>query len=83
MQKYVSQVNGFMDATQSVINALTAHDFGEYTASLRVFTVQFENLATYDPKVMRQQFDDMVKSYNDRYNSYIHDAGLPTGTKNL
>ena len=83
VRTYVNQVSAFMDATQSVINSLTAHDFGEYTASLRVFTTRFENLANYDPKVVRQQYDDLVKSYNDRYNGYIHDAGLPTGTKSL
>ena len=80
-RSYVNEVSGFIDATQSVINALQARDLGEYTASLRVFNTQLENLATYDPKAMRQQYDALTKSYDDRYNSYLHDAGLATGAK--
>jgi len=78
---YINEVNGFIDATQSVINALQARDLGEYTASRRVFNTQLENLATYDPKAVRQQYDALTKGYDDRYNSYVHDAGLTSGAK--
>ncbi|MGI8608209.1 MAG: hypothetical protein ACR2MY_03110 [Candidatus Dormibacteria bacterium] len=81
VRSYVTEVSGFMDATQSVINSLQARDFGEYQASIRVFTTKLENLIAYDPKTMRQQYDDLTKSYSDRYNSYVHDAGLVIGTK--
>ncbi|HEV1996513.1 MAG TPA: hypothetical protein VGR61_00085 [Candidatus Dormibacteraeota bacterium] len=81
VRNYVTEVSGFMDATQAVINSLQARDFGEYTASIRIFTTKLENLATYDPKTMRKQYDDLIKSYDDRYNSYIQDAGLVVGTK--
>jgi hypothetical protein len=81
LRGYVAQVSDFVDATQAVINSIQARDFGQYQASLRIFTIKLENIIGYDPKVMRQQLDDMVKNYDDRYNSYIHDAGLVTGTK--
>jgi hypothetical protein len=82
-RQYVTNVNNFMDAVQSVINSLQNNDYGQYTASLRVFRTALENLVGYDPKTMRQQYDDLTKSYDDRYNSYVRDAGLPTGAKAL
>lgn len=81
LRTYVNNVSNFMDATQSVINALQNRDYGQFTEALRVFTTQLENIGSYDPKTMRQQYDDLTKSYDDRYNSYLHDAGFLTGTK--
>ncbi|MFN2465596.1 MAG: hypothetical protein ABR598_04950 [Candidatus Dormibacteria bacterium] len=83
VRNLVTQMSQFMDATQSVINSLNARNRGQYQESLRGFSIKLSNLLTYDPKTMRKQYDDLVKSYDDRYNSYIHDAGLSTGGKAL
>lgn len=72
-------LNSFMEATRSVMNSLQNRDLGEYVASLRVFAVQFDKLVHFDSAAVQKAYEDLVKSYDDRYNTGMQDAGIPRG----